>query len=118
MKRRAFLISGAALVLTRPAFAEATLVIEVFKSPTCGCCTAWVERVRQAEFAVDAQDVDQDALHAFKDRLQIAPKIAGCHTAVVGSHHAPFPAILVPPRCRSWFCTNSHTGSGHTALGP
>ena len=83
MKRRTFLLSAAALGLTRPGFADTTPVIKVLKSPTCGCCTAWVEHVKQAGFAVDARDVDQDALYAFKDRLQIAPELAGCHTAVV-----------------------------------
>ncbi len=86
MKRRAFLFSGAALALTRPAFADANPVINVLKSPTCGCCTAWVEHIRQAGFAVDVQDVDQDALYAVKDRLQIAPELAGCHTAVMGDY--------------------------------
>lgn len=86
MKRRTFLLSGAALVLTRPALADATPVIKVYKSPTCGCCTAWVEHVRQAGFTVEAQNVDQDALYAFKDRLQIRPDLAGCHTAVVGDY--------------------------------
>lgn len=86
MKRRTFLLSSVALVLTRPAMADTTPVIKVYKSPTCGCCTAWVEHVRQAGFAVEAQNVDQDALYAFKDRLQIAPELAGCHTAVVGDY--------------------------------
>lgn len=86
MKRRTFLLSGAALVLTGPALADATPVIKVYKSPTCGCCTAWVEHVRQSGFAVEAQNVDQDALYAFKDRLQIAPELAGCHTALVGDY--------------------------------
>ncbi|MGR3512342.1 MAG: DUF411 domain-containing protein [Paracoccaceae bacterium] len=86
MKRRTFLLFGATLVLTRPALADTTPVIEVYKSPTCGCCTAWVEHVRQAGFAVEAQNVDQDALYAFKGRLQIAPELAGCHTAVVGDY--------------------------------
>ena len=86
MKRRTFLLFGATLVLTRPALADTRPVIEVYKSPTCGCCTAWVEHVRQAGFAVEAQNVDQDALYAFKDRLQIAPELAGCHTAVVGDY--------------------------------
>jgi hypothetical protein len=45
-----------------------------------------VEHVRQAGFAVEAENVDQDALYAFKDRLQIAPDLAGCHTAVVGDY--------------------------------
>ena len=86
MKRRTFLFSGAALVLTRPAFADTTPLIEAFKSPTCSCCTAWVEHLRQAGFAVEAQDIDLDVLYAFKDRLQIAPELAGCHTAVVGNY--------------------------------
>ena len=93
MKRRTFLFSAAALGLIRPAFANTTPVIKVFKSPTCGCCTAWVEHVRQSGFAVEAQNVDQDALYALKDRLQIAPELAGCHTALVGDYfiegHAP-----------------------------
>ncbi len=86
MKRRAFLIAGASTVLARPLWANTSPVIEVVKTPTCGCCTAWVEHVRQAGFAVEAQNVDQDALYAFKDRLQIAPELAGCHTAVVGDY--------------------------------
>ena len=86
MKKRTFLLSGAALVLTRPVFADTTPAMQVFKTPTCGCCTAWVEHIRQAGFLVDAQDVDQDALYAFKDRLQIAPELAGCHTAVMGDY--------------------------------
>ena len=98
MKRRTFLLSGAALVLTRPAFADITPPMKVFKTPTCGCCTAWVEHIRQAGFAVDAQDVDQDALYAFKDRLQIAPELAGCHTAVMGDYfiegHVPASDIV------------------------
>ena len=86
MKRRTFVFSGAALALTRPAFADANLVLNVLKSPTCGCCTAWVEHIRQAGFVVDVQDVDQNALYAVKDRLQITPELAGCHTAVMGDY--------------------------------
>ena len=86
MKRRAFLIAGASTVLARPLWANTSPVIQVVKTPTCGCCTAWVEHVRQAGFAVEAQNVDKDALYAFKDRLQIAPELAGCHTAVVGGY--------------------------------
>lgn len=86
MERRTFLLSAAALGLIRPASADTSSMIKVLKSPTCGCCTAWVEHVRQAGFAVEAQNVDQDTLYAFKDRLQIAPELAGCHTAVVGDY--------------------------------
>lgn len=80
------MISGAATVLAHPLLARTSDVIQVLKSPTCGCCTAWVEHIRQAGFVVEAQNVDQNALYDFKERLQIAPELAGCHTAVVGDY--------------------------------
>ena len=83
MKRRAFLISGAATITAQPLWANISPVLQVRKTPTCGCCTAWVEHVQQAGFTVEAQNVDQDALYAFKESLEIAPELAGCHTAVV-----------------------------------
>lgn len=86
MKRRSFLLTGAAATIALPAMADAEPIIKVVKTPTCGCCTAWVDHVRQAGFQVEAQDVEQDALYALKDRLQIAPELAGCHTAVVGDY--------------------------------
>ncbi|EAQ43796.1 MULTISPECIES: DUF411 domain-containing protein [Rhodobacterales] len=86
MKRRTFLLAGAAATLPLRALANTEPVIKVLKTPTCGCCTAWVDHVRQAGFTVEAQDVDQDALYAFKDRLQIAPELAGCHTAIISDY--------------------------------
>lgn len=83
MKRRTFLISGAATIAAQPLWANTSPVLQVRKTPTCGCCTAWVKHVRQAGFTVEAQNADQDALYTFKDSLQIAPELAGCHTAVV-----------------------------------
>jgi hypothetical protein len=71
-----------ALVLARPALATTTR-IEVFKSPTCGCCSAWIEHMSGAGFAVDARDVDQEALYALKARSGITPELASCHTAFV-----------------------------------
>ena len=86
MKRRTFVLSGTIAALTHPAFATANPVVKVLKTPTCGCCTAWVEHIRLAGFEVEAQDIDQDSLYIVKDRLQIAPDLAGCHTAVVGDY--------------------------------
>ncbi len=86
MKRRAFLISGAATVFATPLWANPTPVIQVQKTATCGCCTAWVEHVRQAGFTIEAQDVEQEALYAFKDSLQIPRELSGCHTAVVDDY--------------------------------
>ena len=57
MKRRTFLLSGAAVTLALPALANTAPVLKVLKSPTCGCCTAWVDYVRQAGFTVEADAV-------------------------------------------------------------
>ena len=53
-----FIVSGAAAALVTSAQANTASVIQVMKSPTCGCCTAWVDYMRQAGFVVEAQDVD------------------------------------------------------------
>ena len=83
MQRRSFItMTMGALVLARPALATPTR-IEVFKSPTCGCCSAWIEHMSGAGFAVDARDVDQEALYALKARSGITPELASCHTAFV-----------------------------------
>ena len=97
MKRRTFLLSGAAVTLALPALANTAPVLKVLKSPTCGCCTAWVDYVRQAGFTVEAEDVDQDELWALKDRLGVTPELSGCHTATIGEYfiegHVPAPDI-------------------------
>ena len=86
MQRRSFItMTVGALVLARPALAAPTR-IEVFKSPTCGCCSAWIEHMSRAGFAVDARDVDQDALYALKARSGITPELASCHTAFVDGY--------------------------------
>lgn len=83
MQRRSFItMTMGALVLAGPALATPTR-IEVFKSPTCGCCSAWIEHLARAGFAVDARDVDQEALYALKARSGIRPELASCHTAFV-----------------------------------
>ena len=75
------------MTFVRPALADSFPVMTVLKSPTCGCCTAWVDHVREAGFKVEVQNIDQDSLYAVKDRLQIAPELAGCHTAFVGDYY-------------------------------
>ena len=56
-------------------------LIEVYKSPTCGCCSKWVEHMRASGFTVKTTDVDDivkvKATHAVPDQLQ------SCHTGIV-----------------------------------
>lgn len=51
----------------------------VHKSPTCGCCGAWVDQIKQAGF--NANIVEDSDLQALKDRFGIVPQARACHTA-------------------------------------
>jgi hypothetical protein len=83
MKRREFLFTAfSAAVLAAPARA-ATAQMQVLKSPTCGCCRAWVAHIEDAGFVVDVQDVLQDVLWAAKDRAGITAELSSCHTGLI-----------------------------------
>jgi hypothetical protein len=68
----------AASATTAPAALPAVLV---HKSPTCGCCGAWVEHLRGAGFPVTIDE--RDDLSALKQQLGIPADKASCHTAEV-----------------------------------
>ena len=74
-----------ALTLATGAHAGAPMVM-VEKSPTCGCCTAWVEHMRASGFEVEVRDVDHERLDLTKRLLGVGPEYQSCHTAVVDSY--------------------------------
>lgn len=87
MNRRSFLLTVAAVGLAGRTSAQSLSPrVEVYKSPTCGCCSAWVEHMAREAFAVDARDIDQDALYALKAQSGITPDLASCHTALVDGY--------------------------------
>ncbi|HKK30836.1 MAG TPA: DUF411 domain-containing protein [Alphaproteobacteria bacterium] len=58
--------------------------MQVFKSPWCGCCTAWVEHMRQAGFDVNVTDMED--LSPAKTHYGIADDLQSCHTAIVDGY--------------------------------
>jgi len=83
MNRRHFVFAVlAAPLFAFPAFAAAPQ-LEVFKSPTCGCCSAWIEHMASAGFAVEARNAGQRALWELKKRSGITHELSACHTAFV-----------------------------------
>ena len=78
------LVTGAAAAASAPA--AAPTVLQVYKSATCGCCKAWVERMREAGFEVRVTDLEDAALQERKARLGVGPRLASCHTAVVNGY--------------------------------
>lgn len=69
--------------------------VQVYKSPTCGCCQGWVEHLRESGFAVAVQDVDD--LTAIKRMAGVPEALQACHTALVDGYtiegHVPATAI-------------------------
>jgi hypothetical protein len=61
--------------------ASAADTVVVYKSPTCGCCTAWVEHMRESGFTVVAHDTTD--LEPIKRQLGVPAGHVSCHTATV-----------------------------------
>ena len=58
--------------------------ITVYKSPTCGCCSLWVDHLEENGFAVDV--VEMENLNAVRNYYDIPDELAACHTAVVDGY--------------------------------
>ncbi len=58
-------------------------LVEVWKSPTCGCCKDWVTHLEANGFRVVVHDTGNTAV---RTRLGIDLKYASCHTAQVGGY--------------------------------
>jgi hypothetical protein len=72
------LLSRASTAMAKPQ------AITVYKDPSCGCCTKWVEHLRASGFAPVVHDRgDMDAL---KDSLGVPGALRSCHTAVAGRY--------------------------------
>jgi hypothetical protein len=59
-------------------------VVQVWRSPTCGCCLAWVEHLRQAGFTVNVRETDDMA--AVHDSLGVPASMQACHSGTVGGY--------------------------------
>lgn len=58
--------------------------ITVYKSPSCGCCTKWVDHILAAGFEVKVIDVED--LEEVKALNGIPSNLASCHTAIVAGY--------------------------------
>jgi len=58
--------------------------ITVYKSPSCGCCGAWVDHIEQSGFNTTIKHY-QD-LNAVKKQLDVPPSYQACHTAAYGEY--------------------------------
>lgn len=59
-------------------------LVVVNKTPTCGCCGAWVDHMRQAGFTVEVRNFED--LNPIKERLGVPYGKGSCHTAEVAGY--------------------------------
>lgn len=69
--------------------------LTVYKSPTCGCCTKWVDHMRAAGFTVTVNDVK--SVEPVKREHAVPTDMASCHTALVNGYviegHVPVDVV-------------------------
>jgi hypothetical protein len=81
----ATVIAGAVLLgglaaAQRPAGA----MVEVFKSPTCGCCALWVKHLEANGFTTKVTEVED--ISTVKAKYGVPGRLQSCHTAVVNGY--------------------------------
>jgi hypothetical protein len=82
MNRKTFL---KALIITPTTTAVRLLAaapkVQVFKTPTCGCCANWVKHLQANGFEVAVKEVQDTG--EYRRRYGVPEKLLSCHTGVV-----------------------------------
>ena len=69
--------------------------VEVFKTPSCGCCYGYVLFLEKKQFEV--KQTDMRSLHTVKKKYNIPLEMQSCHTSILGKYfiegHVPLEAI-------------------------
>lgn len=69
--------------------------VEVYKSPWCGCCAAWVDHLERNGYSAMVKEVED--LTAIKQMAGVPPDLRSCHTAMIDGYvvegHVPATAI-------------------------
>ena len=73
----------AALDFTSAAAADKP-VITVYKGRFCGCCSAWVEHLKENGF--DARVHEVSDVTPYREKYGVPEALASCHTAVIGGY--------------------------------
>lgn len=99
INRRHLILAGASILavgnIPAIALAAESRHLLVYKSPTCGCCGAWVDIVTQAGFTVDVREIED--LAPIKKQTGVPERLEACHTSIFGRYvvegHVPVEAL-------------------------
>ncbi|OGZ06799.1 MAG: hypothetical protein A3C93_02435 [Candidatus Lloydbacteria bacterium RIFCSPHIGHO2_02_FULL_54_17] len=72
-------------------------VATVYKSPTCGCCSGYIEELKRQGANVTVEMVDDRRLAEIKTEHGISPEHSSCHTSIIDGYvvegHVPIEAV-------------------------
>ena len=60
--------------------------VEVYKTPTCGCCSKWIDHMRSAGFRVRFTDMSKAELDTLKAKHGVPATAQSCHTALAAGY--------------------------------
>ena len=84
MTTRRRLIAAAGLMPVATAWAQTPRpLVEVWKSPSCGCCKDWIAHLEANGFATRTHDTGNTAM---RRRLGVPLALGSCHTALVAGY--------------------------------
>jgi hypothetical protein len=85
LSRRRFVLGAlaGAAVATGPAWTASLPTMQVWKSPTCGCCKDWIALLERDGFKVQTIDEGNNAARA---RFGLPARYGSCHTARFGGY--------------------------------
>ncbi|MBU3015625.1 DUF411 domain-containing protein [Poseidonibacter lekithochrous] len=83
------------IFLAASVFAIEGKKMTVYKSPSCGCCTKWVDIMKTKGFEVNT--ITSNNMNQIKEKVGITKKTASCHTAIVDGYviegHVDYSAV-------------------------
>lgn len=96
MPNRGFILALIAMLGGVVSAATAGEMVDVYKSPNCGCCGNWIDHLKGAGFEVRSHSVMD--IPAARKQLGMPDRLGSCHTAKVGGYvvegHVPAADIV------------------------
>ncbi|MBH8554326.1 DUF411 domain-containing protein [Nostocaceae cyanobacterium CENA357] len=59
--------------------------ITIYRSPSCGCCGAWIEHIQKQGFKIK-EDIKTEEMEAIKQKYNLPQDLASCHTAIIDGY--------------------------------
>ena len=86
MNRRDFIFGFFFLLGTVKSTSADISNVVVYKTRTCGCCSAWIDHIEKAGFHVISKNISHVELAEIKRRYGIPLELSSCHTAFINNY--------------------------------